>query len=191
MSDANEANDDVEVTPAPPARSGVGLVPLVLIVLCTVLIVLGAVGGGIYWLAKSGRVPIPGVAVSPPPAVRKAEPPKTRMMLLEPLLVNLADPSGTGYLRVVVALQVEDLMPAVDTKPKDEKPPEKGKAVVNEDEVKMRDAALAVIGRETSDSLLAPDGKDNLKRELMQAIQAKCQKLKLDEVMFTEFLVQR
>jgi hypothetical protein len=30
---------------------GVGLVPLVLIVLGTVVMVLGAVGGGVYWLS--------------------------------------------------------------------------------------------------------------------------------------------
>jgi flagellar FliL protein len=192
MSDTKEVNAVAGAKAVPAAaKGGVGLVPLVLVVLCTVMIVLGAVGGGAYWLARSGKLPVPGVAAAAAPAAAKVEKAKTRMVLLEPLLVNLSDQGGGGYLRVVVALEVEDPPPAKDAKPKEEKPAEKGKIVVNPDEVKMRDTALAVMGRETSDSLLAADGKDRLKQELKQAISAKLAELKIVDVMFTEFLVQR
>ncbi len=112
-------------------------------------------------------------------------------MVLEPLLVNLADPGGAGYLRVVMALELEDPPPAKDAKPKEEKPAEKGKVVVNEDEVKMRDVALTVLGRETTASLLEPEGKEHLKLTLRSAISAHVSDVKVVDVMFTEFLVQR
>ena len=188
MSDAKE----VAVTKEEAvAKGGVGLVPLVLVMLCTVLMVLGAVGGGIYWLSKTGRLPIAGMAAPAPPVAAKAEPVKTRVVVLEPLLVNLADQGGGGYLRVVVALEIEDPPPAKDAKPKDEKPPEKGKVVVNEVEVKMRDVALTVLGRETSEGLLAPEGKELLKKQLSQSISEHIPEVKVMNVMFTEFLVQR
>lgn len=188
MSEANEVTGTKsEAVP----KGGVGLVPLVLVMLCAVLTVLGAVGGALYWLSKSGRLPIAGMAASTAPVVVKAEPVKTRVVVLEPLLVNLADQGGGAYLRVVVALEIEDPPPARDAKPKEEKPAEKGKVAVNEVEVKMRDASLSVLGRETSEGLLAPEGKELLKKQLSHAISEHLPEVKVVDVMFTEFLVQR
>jgi flagellar FliL protein len=187
MSDAKEAAEGPGTKAEAAAKGGIGLVLLILMLLGTLAVVLGAVGGGLYWLSRSGRLAMPAAAAAP----AKVEPPKTRVMVLEPLLVNLSDQSGGGYLRVVVALEVEDPPPAKGAKPKEEKPAEKGKAAVNEDEVKMRDASLAVLGRETSESLLAPDGKDRAKQELRQAIAAHVPTVKVVDVLFTEFLVQR
>lgn len=133
---------------------------------------------------------MPGAAAVAP-AVVKVEPPKTKLILLEPLLVNLSDQGGTGYLRVVMAMQVEDPPPPKDAKPKVEAPPEKGKVAVNEVEVKMRDAALTVLGQETSERLLVVDGKERLKKELQAAMVVHVPEVKVVEVMFTEFLVQR
>ena len=190
MSEAKELNEVSGAKTEAQPKGGVGLVPLVLVMLCTVLLVLGAVGGGIYWLARSGRLPIAGAAPALP-AVAKTEPVKTRVVVLEPLLVNLSDQGGGAYLRVVVALEIEDPPPAKDAKPKEEKPAEKGKVAVNEAEVKMRDAALSVLGRETSEGLLAPEGKELLKKQLSLEISEHLPEVKVVDVMFTEFLVQR
>ncbi len=189
MSDAREASEVAKPETA-AAKGGVGLITLVVVMLVTVLLVLGAVGGAVYWLSKTGRLAVPGVAAAPVAAV-KPEPVKTKMVLFEPLLVNLADGAGGGYLRVVMVVQVEDPPPPKDAKPKEEKPPEKGKVVVNEGEVKMRDIALGVMGQETSERLLSPEGKEQLKTELRQALTAHAPEVKVMDVMFTEFLVQR
>jgi flagellar FliL protein len=191
MSDAKEAKEFAGTVSDAAPKGGVGLVPLVLVMICTVMLVLAAVGGAIYWLSKSGRLPIAGSATSAKPVAAKAETVKTRVVVLEPLLVNLSDQGGGGYLRLVVALEVEDPPPGKDAKPKEEKPAEKGKVPVNEVEVKMRDAALSVLGRETSEALLAPEGKELLKKQLSRAISEHLPEVKVVDVMFTEFLVQR
>ncbi len=191
MSDAKEEIEGAGAKGEVVASGGVGLVPLVLIVLCTVLMALGAVGGGLYWLTKSGRLALPGVAAPAAPVVAKVEAIRTKVVVLEPLLVNLSDQGGGGYLRVVMALEVEDPLPPKDAKPKEEKPAEKGKVVVNELEVKMRDAALTVLGRATSESLLEPEGKELLKKQLKVAITEHLPEVKVVDVMFTEFLVQK
>jgi flagellar FliL protein len=188
MSDANAASESVKAD-ADAAKGGVGLATLIAIMLCTVALVLGAVGGGVYWLSKTGRLGLAGAAPAPIVAA-KAAPVKTKMVVFEPLLVNLSDPGG-GYLRVVMALQIEDPPPPKDAKPKEEKAPEKGKVVVNEDEVKMRDVSLAVMGRETSERLLSRDGKEELKSELREALSTHLPEVKVVDVLFTEFLVQR
>jgi len=136
-------------------------------------------------------VTLPGGAPPAPVAAVKAEPVKTKLLTLNPLLVNLADPGGAGYLRVGIVLRVEDPPPAKGEKLKEEKPPEKGKEAVSEDEVMMRDAALGVLSRETSESLLGPEGKSQLKDSLRKAFGVQVPHVKVLDVMFTEFLVQR
>jgi flagellar FliL protein len=179
---------DAKVVDEAKTKSGP---PLILIAVAMVVTVLGAIGGALYWLTRSGRLPVQAATASAAPATLKPEPPKTRLVELEPLLVNLADPSGGGYLRVVMVLRVDEEAPVKGEKPKEEKPPEKGKVVVNEDQAMLRDAALNVLSRETSDLLLAPDGKERLKKELRESFGVHVPTLKVEDVLFTEFLVQR
>jgi len=180
MSDTNEV--PVAAAKAPSS-------PVIPLILAMVMVVGGSVGGAMYWLVKSGRLPVAGAPVVVQAA--KAEEVKTRMIALEPLLANLTDQGGAGYLRVVMVLRVQDLPAPKDAKPKEEKPAEKGKVVVNDDDTMLRDAALTVVGRETSASLLAPEGKEHLKQELRTEFAAHVPTVKVVDVMFTEFLVQR
>jgi len=168
-------------------KGGSSLVLMIGLSLLMVFLVLGGIGGAGFWLVKSGRVTLPG-GVPAVQAAAKAEPVKTRLMALNPLLVNLADEGGAGYLRVEIVVRVVDA-PAASGK--EEKAAEKGKTAVNEDEVVMRDAALGVLSRETSDTLLAPEGKSQLKDSLRKAFGASASNVKVVDVMFTEFLVQR
>jgi flagellar protein FliL len=55
----------------------------------------------------------------------------------------------------------------------------------------VRDTTLMVLGRQTADGLLAIDGKEHLKAELKKAFAEHNADLKVMDVFFTDFLVQR
>lgn len=160
------------------------LTPLFVAVVAGVLFATAGVGGVLYYALRSGKVPIRVSAVPPAAA---AVPVKTHMMPLEPLLVNLADPSGSAFLRAGITLEIAD--PATEkgeeTKNAETKP--QGK----DGDAALRDTALAVLGGQTSDQLLAGGGKDLLKTKLKWAFAERNPQVKVADLFFTEFLVQR
>ena len=175
--------------PAPvsaPVAAKVPVVPLLIAVVAGVVIATLGVGGVVYYLAHTGRLSMQGVAGQKTEAIGPAT---THAMVLEPLLVNLADAGGSSYLRVALTLRVADVIDkkgakASDEKGKDDKRPEDAMAAV-------RDTVLTVLGRQTADGLLAADGKERLKIELKAALAEHNADLKVKDVFFTDFLVQR
>ena len=152
-----------------------------MLVVC-VLAVLLAVGGSagvLMYLAKSGK--LGGGAAAPATVVVKTEEVATHNVALEPMLVNLADADGHSYLRLGVVLAEET---DKDAKAKEEKPAPGADAAV-------RDAVLGVLGKEHAADLLAPEGKEQLKKELKAALEEQAPQAKVRSVYFTEFLVQR
>lgn len=150
------------------------------------VIAVAGCGGVVVWLAKSGKLNL-GAGVPKVEAATIAAAPKTHLVALDPLLVNLADAGGHSYLRVGLTLRVEDKPPVKGAKAEE---PAKGKPV-NEFEADERDAALAVMGRENAAQLLQPEGKDRLKTELRAALAEHVKEVKVTDVLFTEFLVQQ
>jgi flagellar FliL protein len=147
---------------------------------------MGAVGGGLYFLIKSGKLPIGAAAgAAGTSASSGTGEAAAHQVVLEPILVNLADAGGHAYLRLGLTLDVEDNSAkgdaAADTK--------SGKAPT-EQELAVRDTVLAVLGQQTSTWLLGPDGKEHLKIELKEALAKQNPQLKVKDVFFTDFLVQ-
>jgi flagellar FliL protein len=152
-----------------------------------VLIAAVGVGGVVYYLAHTGRLPMQqGAAVQ-----RAAVAPliTTHALVLEPLLVNLADSGESSYLRVSMTLRVADSVEKKDAKAKDEK----GKDEKGSDDAAaaVRDTVLTVLGRESADDLLAASGKEHLKAALKTALAEHNADLKVTDIFFTDFLVQR
>ena len=116
-------------------------------------------------------------------------PTTTRAMVLEPLLVNLADAGGSSYLRVALTLRVADVADKKGAKASDEK--SKNDKGAEDAVAAVRDTVLTVLGRQTADGLLAADGKEHLKTELKAALAEHNADLKVKDVFFTDFLVQR
>lgn len=111
-------------------------------------------------------------------------PAETHLMVLDPLLVNLADEGGAAYLRLSLVLRVTDTAARKDSKARVDKSDD---ATVDA----VRDTALTVLGRQTSDSLLVPDGKERLKTELKRSMAQHNPSMKITDLFFTDFLVQR
>lgn len=185
--------ESIEV-PGAPATSQLkpGFVQLLMAIVAAVLICVLVLAGAIYFLAKSGR--LGGVAAArlstsgAPKAETVVEPP-SHAMVLEPMVVNLADEGGKTYLRLGLTLRVMDPALKKGEKAKEEQPKEAKE--ISDADAAVRDTALEVLGRQTTEKLLAPEGKEQLKRELKAEFTQHNPELKVTEVFFTEFLVQR
>ena len=95
---------------------------------------------------------------------------------LEPFVLNLADSEPRSYLRVGVDLQIAGNMP------------EDRRGLIT---ARIRDTILGVLTQRDADELLRPDGKARLKQDLVRALQQQVPDLQVEEVYFTEFLIQR
>jgi flagellar protein FliL len=167
------------------APSAAKLPILVLVLTVTVGLVLGVacLAGGAYLLIRSGRLQTGPLLVfserSSAPAVA------THTIVLDPILVNLADPSGHAYLRLGLALGIEEgpaTFSSVGASHAMNLPRER--------EIPIRDTVLAVLGQQTSGALLEPGGKDRLKQELEDALALHNPELKVRNLYFSDFLVQ-
>ena len=158
-------------------------------VLLSTVVTLGAVGGGIFWLLKSGKLggaATSAAAASPSPTVIVA-PAASHVLALEPMIVNLADPGGRSYLRAGVSLRIRD-----EEEPKGKKEEEKkDPKAVDGTAVALRDTTLSVLSSQTSEELLAPDSRENLKKKLDEQYKLRNTDTHVLEIYFTEFLVQR
>jgi flagellar basal body-associated protein FliL len=59
-----------------------------------------------------------------------------------------------------------------------------------EQEISIRDTVLAVLGQQTSQALLAPEGRERLKQALLAALAAQHPELRVHGLYFSELLVQ-
>jgi len=100
---------------------------------------------------------------------------------LEGFTVNLADPEETHFLRVTINLGIDKLPDGV----------QKDKPTAAIPVARVRDAILAVLTSCKADELLTPDGKIQLKKNVLAAVQKNVPELGVRDVYFTEFLVQR
>jgi flagellar FliL protein len=156
---------------------------MTLLVCCVVTVVL-AVGGAVgamMFLSRTGKLGS-GALPSTGSTTKKSVDVSTHAVTLEPLLINLSDEGGHAYLRLGVVLAEED-DPAA-------KPKEEAKPVVGADAA-VRDTIFDVLGRQSSTTLLSPDGKDALKKNLMAAIALHNPELHVKTIYFTDFLVQQ
>ena len=95
---------------------------------------------------------------------------------LETFVLNVADPEPRAYLRVGIDL-------GLNQEPKRGEEP----APIAE----VRDTILGVLAQARVDDLLTPAGKSQLKQNLLHALQERIPQLGVEEVYFTEFLIQR
>jgi len=95
---------------------------------------------------------------------------------LETFVLNLADANQRAYLRVGIDLGLnQEAKRAEETVPVAE----------------VRDTILSVLGDARVDNLMTSAGKAKLKQDLLRALRERVPELGVEEVYFTEFLIQR
>jgi flagellar basal body-associated protein FliL len=94
---------------------------------------------------------------------------------LETFVLNLADPGQRSYLRVGIDLGLARETGRRETAPVGQ----------------VRDIILGVLAESRVDELLTAQGKTKLKEGLLHALQERAPGLGVEEVYFTEFLIQR
>jgi flagellar protein FliL len=170
----------------PPDTAKFPVIPLFIAIVVGVLVSTLGIGITVYYLARTGRLTVQEWAAHKTETVGLSP---THAMALEPVLVNLADTGGSSYLRVALTLRVADVEQRKNNKAKEEGPKED--KVASDAVASVRDTTLMVLGRQTADGLLAADGKEHLKADLKKAFAEHNADLKVMDVFFTDFLVQR
>lgn len=134
------------------------------------LLVIVAIAGGGFWVThrRSVRDQTTGSSSDSIKSV----------LHLESFVVNLADTEQASFFRVGIDLGLG---------PGSAKGDEKGSPLTP----KIRDVILSVLTTWRSSDLIAPEGKSKLKDQLLKALQDRVPELSVQEIYFTEFLVQR
>ncbi len=154
------------------AERGGGGKGKLLLALLLLLILLAGGGGGAYYFFFMGKekeeeeAPKPTVS---PEAVGV-------MYKLEPaFIVNLADPELTMYARVSVTLELASPEVVIE---------------VQKREPIIRDAVIEILSNKTSRELRSPEGREQLKLEIIKRINTILVQGGIRNVYFTEFVVQ-
>jgi flagellar FliL protein len=142
-----------------------------------IVVVLFAIGFGVWWTFVRQRDTDPSTQV-------QADSTST-VLPLEPFTVNLADPEEGRFVRATLALRADGYLPTI-TKGEN-KPPENSRVSM----ATIRDSILTVLSQCTSAQLLTPEGKAKLKADLLSSLNRDVPDLRVRDIYFTEFLVQR
>lgn len=133
-----------------------------------------AVGGGSFWFIQQ-RTHTEAAAQERAPAAPKY------IVHLEGFTVNLADPQESHFLRATIDLGIDRLPEGA----------EQDKTSRGLPVSRIRDAILSVLTECKADDLLTPEGKAQLKKNLIGTLNKEVPELGVRDVYFTEFLVQR
>src|SRR5579863_10215162 len=154
---------------APPAEAAKKAAPKGKSKMKLILIVLGivalGVGGGLYAMRR--------------PANTAAEPSTSRgLVTYDPFVVNLADPGGTRFIRITLSLVVAD---------------EKIASKISDTPVSMKESRsviLELLAEQNANGLVTADGKQALKKAIIDRVSKVLPDAKVIDVYFSEFVVQ-
>ncbi len=138
---------------------------LILIIIIAVAVIAGGAGAFFFFTKYGDKADKKEAA--------KAEEGVT--FALEPFVVNLSDPAGTRFLKL--SLQLELAGPAVMEKAKTKSP-------------QIRDAIITLLTAKTSDALISPEGKLQLKDEINIRINQILGESSVKNVYLTDFVMQ-
>lgn len=145
-----------------------------MMLVAAVVVVLGLGGGG-FWFMK--HRPTAVKAQAKVAELRQPAPP-VATMALQTFLVNLSDPNHSSFLKIGITLGVSKPVGGGEDKPSPLTP-------------EIRDTILEVLTQCQAGDLLTDSGKNNLKAKLLAALQKRVPQLGVQDVYFTDFLIQQ
>jgi flagellar FliL protein len=144
----------------------------------SVVIVLAIAGGAAFWWSQRAQAQTTTTA---PEAehheAKEDEGAEPGIVSFDPFVVNLADPAASRFLRVKVQLVVGDAHEA---------------EAFMKSTVKLsraRSAILELLTTQTSEVLVTPDGKKELRKAISEGLE-KTLHVKVVDVLFSDFVVQ-
>lgn len=149
-----------EMEAAPPKSKG----KLKKIIIMGVLAVVLLVGGAFAYLVLTDD-----------PSPDKPKHADKAMMTLEPFLVNLADKDSRRYLKVKIDLEVDG---------------EKAVKELEKSLPRIRDQLIFLLSSKSYQDICTPEGKHQLKKEIMERMAALPTGKKISGAFFTEFVAQ-
>ncbi len=170
-----------EVAPAPAKKSGA--IKWIIIGVVAVL-TLGGGGAAAWWFM---RTPAPaagteaaaeGGGEAAPPEHKEEKPRGEGIVEMDQFLVNLADKDASRFVRVKLGLVVESMKEGVEMSKN-----EVAKA-------RLRSAILDILAQQTSDRLVTPEGKAELKKLIADHTNGALGEKKVLDVLFIDFVVQ-
>ncbi len=166
MAEEREETREEETEERPPKKKG--RLKLVVIV-AVVLAILG--GGGFFAYTKFFKKGGGAVAeVSKEEMIRDEQP---ALFNLEPFVVNLADRGR--FLKVTMKLELQDV---------------KFENYIKDKTPHIRDAIITLLSSKTSESISTPEGKFQLKDELLMRANAAIGRDIFKNIYFTDFVMQ-
>lgn len=177
------AEETAEVAPAAPAPAKSSGSPSIILILIIVLFS-NAAGAGVTWFLVRKAIGTQLGATASEGKKEKEEVDqaaileKSAVVPLEPFVVNLADADAPRYLRIKVSLMVDDKAKIKEV--------EENQAL----QLKVRDTILQTLTRKTSKDLIDEAGKNKLRKEIQDEVGPFFKTPKLNDVMFTEFVIQ-
>ena len=149
---------------------------LIILVVCFVVIVLG-VGAGLYILWDKVSDVSPETLESTEKMAEKKDVKAMVKALLsmETFVVNLADPGGKRYLRVTMALEIDDQDCVTETK---------------ENVPQIRDKVLLILPAKEFKDIRTSSGKGSLRKEMIAQLNPLLDKCKITNLYFQEFVIQ-
>jgi flagellar FliL protein len=106
---------------------------------------------------------------------KERSPKETVIYSMEPIVVNLFDPTGKRYIQIRLALEL-----------KDKKMEEKIKI----NEPKIKDVIISTLSTKTPEDVLQPEAKDLIKTELLQKINSALGEEAISNIYITQYIVE-
>jgi flagellar FliL protein len=157
------ANDEAQAKDKKGKKSKMTLFLIIVVVVAVV----AAATFGILFLAGGSK--------AEPAKTEKAETAATVTYALDPFIVNIYDGQELRYLRIRIEMEVAG---------------EEVKNQMKAQDAPIRDGILTLLTSKTWQDLQSPQGKEQLKQQIMAAVSKIAAQGSVKQVYFTDFVVQ-